>query len=86
MKKGGAERHSRVGEKLNIVTLDAAEQRQRIHRAIAHRAYGIFDDSGSMGREQEDWRQAESAVPRPLCLSHMSLDDSLWPSIGAAHF
>jgi len=86
MKTGGAARNSRVGEKLTIVVLDADEQERRIHAAIARRAYEIFEKRGSGAHEQEDWRQAESELLRPLCLGRMSVDDSLWVSMDATHF
>jgi HSP20 family molecular chaperone IbpA len=86
MKTGGAKRSSIVGEKLNIVVLDADEQERRIHAAIARRAYEIFENRGSGAHEQEDWRQAESELLRPLCLGRMSVDDSLWVSMDATHF
>jgi Protein of unknown function (DUF2934) len=80
------EKHSRAGEKLSIIPLDAHEQERRIHAAIARRAYEIFVNRGSGTHEQEDWRQAESALLRPLCLGRTSLDDSLWLSMDATHF
>jgi hypothetical protein len=86
MKTGGAKRSSIIGEKLNIVVLDADEQERRIHAAIARRAYEIFKIRGSGAHEQEDWRQAESELLRPLCLGRMSVDDSLWVSMDATHF
>ncbi|MGB9464981.1 MAG: DUF2934 domain-containing protein [Candidatus Acidiferrum sp.] len=86
MKPGGAERHSRAGERLNIETVNADEQGRRIHAAIARRAYEIFEKSGSGAHEQEDWRQAESALLRPLCLGRMSIDDSFWVSTDATNF
>ena len=86
MRPQGAEKHTRAGEKLNIVAVDADEQGRRIHEAIAHRAYEIFENRGSGAHEQEDWRQAESALLRPLCLGRMSVDDSLWLNVDAAHF
>lgn len=86
MKPGGAEQHSRAGEKLNIVALNADEQGRRIHAAIARRAYEIFENRGSGAHEEEDWRQAESALLRPLCIGRMSVDDSMWLSMDAIHF
>ncbi len=81
-----AERHSRSGEEVVISAVDANEQERRIHAAIARRAYELFVNRGTGAHEQEDWRQAESALLRPLCLGRMSLDDSLWLSMDAAHF
>ena len=86
MKPCGVEWHSRASEKLNIVAVDADEQGRRIHAAIARRAYEIFENRGSGAHEQEDWRQAESALLRPLCLGRMSVDDSFWVSADATNF
>ncbi|HMD06734.1 MAG TPA: Hsp20/alpha crystallin family protein [Candidatus Acidoferrum sp.] len=86
MKTGALEQHSRVGEKLNIVALDADEQGRRIHAAVSRRAYEIFENCGSGAHEKEDWRQAESALLRPLCLGRMNVDDSVWLSMDATHF
>jgi HSP20 family molecular chaperone IbpA len=66
--------------------MDAAEQERRIHAAIARRAFEIFEDRGIGMHEQEDWRQAESALLRPLCVGRMSVDHSLWVSMDASHF
>ncbi len=86
MMPNGAEKHSRAGEKVNITPVDANEQGRRIHAAIARHAYEIFVNRGSGAHEQEDWRQAESALLRPLCVGRMSIDDSLWLSTDAVHF
>jgi HSP20 family molecular chaperone IbpA len=80
------EKHSRTGEKINVIAVDADEQARRIHAAIARRAFELFEKSGSGTHQQEDWRQAESALLRPLCVGRMSLDDSLWVSMDACHF
>jgi HSP20 family molecular chaperone IbpA len=79
-------RHSRSGERISIEVIDANEQARRIHSAIAQRAFEIFERRGTGAYEQEDWRQAESALLRPLCVGRMSLDHSLWVSMDAAHF
>lgn len=81
-----ANKHSRSGEEVIISAVDANEQGRRIHAAIARRAYELFVNRGSGAHEQEDWRQAESALLRPICLGRMSLDDSLWLSVDATHF
>jgi len=81
-----AEKHSRAGEKIGIATVDAEEQARRIHAAIARRAFEIFEDRGSGAHEEDDWRQAESALLGSFCIGRMSLDDSLWLSMDATHF
>ena len=86
MRLEAAEKHSRIGEKINVVALDADEQRGGISMRSRHHAFEIFQNRGSGGHEQEDWRQAESALLRPLCVGRMSLDDSLWVSMDASHF
>ncbi|MGC1414500.1 MAG: Hsp20/alpha crystallin family protein [Candidatus Acidiferrum sp.] len=86
MRLEAAEKHSRTGEKINVIAVDADEQARRIHTAIARRAFEIFEKSRSGTHQQEDWRQAESALLRPLCVGRMSLDDSLWVSMDACHF
>jgi hypothetical protein len=86
MRLGAAERRPREGEKLNIAAVDPDEQGRRIHEAVARRAFEIFEKGGSGGHGQEDWRQAESALLRPLCLGRMSVDDSIWLSMEATHF
>lgn len=86
MKSRGSERHSNVGEALNIVAVNADEQRRRVHAAIARHAYEIFKNRGAGVHDREDWRQAESAVLQPFCVGRMSVDDSFWVSIDATHF
>jgi len=88
MKLGESERHSIAGERPNpnIVAVNADEQERRIHEAIARRAYEIFKNRGSGAHEQEDWRQAESTILQPFCVGRMTVDDSLWVSMDAAHF
>ena len=86
MRLEAAEKHSRTGEKISIIVVDADEQARRIHAAIARRAFEIFEKSGSGTHQQEDWRQAESALLRPLCVGRMSLDDSLFVSMDACYF
>ncbi len=81
-----AEKRSRATENIGIAAVDAEEQARRIHAAIARRAYEIFENRGSGLHEQEDWRQAESALLQPFCVGRMSLDDSLWVSMDGTHF
>jgi Protein of unknown function (DUF2934) len=77
-----SEKHSRTGEKVKVMAMDAREQERRVQTEIARRAYEIFKSRGSSsGHELEDWRQAEADV---ICLSYygrMVVDAGLW--IGA---
>lgn len=86
MRLAGAVKHSRSGEKLNIVAVEADEQRRRIHEAVARRAFEIFEKRGTGSHQQEDWRQAESALLRPICIGRMAIDDSFWVSADATNF
>lgn len=86
MRLAGAEKHSRAGEKLNIVAVEADEQARRIHEAVARRAFEIFEKRGTGSHELEDWRQAESALLRPICIGRMAIDDSFWVSADATNF
>jgi hypothetical protein len=81
-----SEKHSRAGEKVNIVPMDVAEQVRRLHAVISRRAFEIYENRGPGARQQEDWRLAETALIRPLCIGRMSLEDSLWISANAAAF
>ena len=82
-----AGKHSRTGEQLKVVTVNASEQTRRMQEAVARRAYEIFDSRGSASwHELEDWRQAESEVLRPRCSGQMSLNDTLWIGADAAAF
>lgn len=86
MRLAGAVKHSRSGEKLNIVAVEADEQTRRIHEAVARRAFEIFEKRGTGSHELEDWRQAESALLRPICIGRMAIDDSFWVSADATNF
>lgn len=82
-----ARKHSRAGEQLKVVAVNATEQTRRVQEAIARRAYEIFDSRGSASwHELEDWRQAESELLRPRCSGEMSLNDALWIGADAAIF
>jgi Protein of unknown function (DUF2934) len=57
----------RAGEELKLTIVDADEQTRRIRKAVARRAYAIFESRGSAcWHEREDWRQAESELVNPL--------------------
>jgi len=80
-------KHSRAGEKLKVVAVDASEQRRRVQEAVARRAYEIFESRGSaFWHELEDWRQAEAELVRPCCTGRMSVDGTLWMGADAAIF
>jgi hypothetical protein len=86
MKLTGAVRHSRAGEKLNIAVVAAEEQVTRVHAAVARRAFEIFEKRGTGAHEEEDWRQAEAALLKPVCIGRMVVDGGLWVSVDASHF
>lgn len=80
-------KHSRAGEQLKILTVNANEQTRRVQEAVARRAYEIFDSRGfASWHELEDWRQAESELLRPRCSGQMNLNDALWIGADAAVF
>lgn len=80
-------KHSRAGEQLKIVAVNANELTRRVQEAVARRAYEIFDSRGSASwHELEDWRQAESELLRPPCSGQMSLNDMLRIGADAAVF
>lgn len=58
---------------------NAADCRKRISKAIAKRAYELYECRGrGPGGEQEDWRLAESEVLRPLsCEIRESEDEDM---------
>jgi HSP20 family molecular chaperone IbpA len=82
-----AKKHSRAGEQLKVIPVNASEQTRRVQEAIARRAYEIFDSRGSASwHELEDWRQAESELVRRRCSGQMSLNDTLWIGTDAGIF
>jgi len=82
-----AKKHSRAGEKLKVVGVDAGEQTRRVQEAVARRAYEIFGRRGCASwHELEDWRQAEAELVRPCCSGQMSVDGTLWMGTDAAIF
>ncbi len=82
-----ARKHSRTGEQLKIVAVNASEQTRSVQEAVARRAYEIFESRGAASwHELEDWRQAESELLRPRCFGQMSLNDALWIGADAAIF
>jgi hypothetical protein len=77
--EAAAKKHSRAGEKVKILAVDASEQTRRVQEVVARRAYEIFESRGSAsGHEVEDWRQAESELVRPCFSGRMSVDSTLW--------
>jgi hypothetical protein len=80
-------KRSRVGEKAKLAILSADEQTRRMQRAVARRAYEIFERRGSASwHELEDWRQAEAELLSPLCCGRMTVGDNLWVGTDAAAF
>ena len=72
-------KHSRAGEKIKILAVDASEQTRRVQEVVARRAYEIFESRGSAsGHDVEDWRQAQSELVRPCFSGRMSVDSTLW--------
>lgn len=86
MKPDGAKGHSRDREAITILRVDADEQDRQIHAAIARRAFELFEKQGLGATEREDWRRAETALLRPLCLGRMDLNGSFWVSVNASNF
>jgi hypothetical protein len=86
MKVAGEDKHSRANEKVYIEAVEENEQARRIHAAVARRAFEIFEKRGPGAQEQEDWRQAESGLLKPICIGRMAVDGSLWVSVDASHF
>jgi hypothetical protein len=87
MRLEAARKHSRAGEKLKVVAVNANEQTRRVQEALARRAYEIFDSRGSASwHELEDWRQAESELVRSRCFGQMSLNGALWVGADAGIF
>src|SRR6202521_5951568 len=82
-----ARKHSRTGEQVKVIAVNASEQTRRVQEAVARRAYEIFEIRGSASwHELEDWRQAESELVRPRCSGQMSLNDALWMGADAGIF
>ena len=82
----GTVKPSRAGEKLNISMVGAEEQEQRIHAAVARRAFEIFQKRGTGAHEEEDWRQAEATLLKSVCIGRMVVEGGLWVSVDASHF
>lgn len=72
-------KHSRAGEKIKVLAVDASEQTRRVAEVVARRAYEIFESRGSVsGHEVEDWSHAQSELVRPCFSGRMSVDSTLW--------
>ena len=66
------------GRRLRILAVNPAEQKVRLHEAIARRAYRLFESRGvSPGREGEDWKRAESEIVHPLECGLVTHDDKV---------
>jgi hypothetical protein len=80
-------KHSRTGENVKIMAVDASEQTRRVHEAVARRAYKVFERRGSASwHDLEDWRQAEAELVRPCVSGRMSVDGTLWMGTDAIVF
>ena len=61
-----------------VIAVSAEEQIRRVEKAIANRAYQIFEKRGGMAwHELEDWRQAESELHGNLCFSETTVDHTV---------
>lgn len=61
---------------------NAADWRKSISAAIAKRAYEIYQSQGRRpGRDQENWRLAESEVLQPLCCGILQSKDEIMVSL-----
>jgi HSP20 family molecular chaperone IbpA len=79
--------HTRASERVKLTIIGADEQTRRMQKAVARRAYAIFESRGSASwHELEDWRQAERELVSPLCCGRMTVGDSLWVGADAAVF
>ena len=50
----------------SVETRSVFEQFDRIYNSIARRAFEIFKDDGRLGRDLENWFQAESEILNPV--------------------
>ncbi len=75
------------GRHLKITRVTPEERAGIVQAAIAKRAFQISESRGSEpGHELEDWRRAESEIPRPLNCGFIVLDHSIEVSTDAACF
>ena len=86
MKTKDNEKRSKRSQKAKLTIISANEQMRRVHEAVAHRAYTIFESRSSSMDELEDWRQAENELVRPLCCGRATAGDSLWIGTDAGYF
>lgn len=79
MKLETPHRRTRTSEKVSVTGVSAEEQAQRVHDAVARRAYEIFETHKGAGRQQvQDWAKAESEVMHPFCGGRMPINGNLW--------
>lgn len=77
--EAAGKKHSRAGENIKILAVEASEQTRRVQEEVARRAHEIFESRGSApGHDVEDWRQAESELVRPCFSGRMTVDSTLW--------
>ena len=77
--KGQSQTVVRVKEEPIVTKIgDAADFRKKMSAAIAKRAYEIYQRQGRrLGRDQENWRLAESEILQPLCCGMLHSNDGI---------
>ena len=72
-------RRPKLSESVSVITLSAEEQAQRVHDAVARRAYEISEThKETEPRLDQDWLQAESELIHPFCGGRMPINGKLW--------
>ncbi len=72
-------RRTRSKESVHVMAVGAEEQAQRVHEAVARRAFKIFETHKEAGpQEVQDWARAESEVIHPFCGGRMPINGKLW--------
>lgn len=67
--------------------VDPCEVDQRIHEAVAKKAFQIFERRGrTAGQERQDWTLAESKVVRPLCCGVLETENVVDVAIDLGRF
>ena len=77
----------RTGRGVHIVSVTPAEQRKRVHDAVAQRAFQICQmRKGMPGNPNEDWRRAESEICGALTCGFLVLEDRIHLSTDTKRF
>ena len=72
---------------VKVTYIDAAEQTERIHAAIEHRAYEIFRHRGrGTGHQLDDWQLAEAEVTGKLDFGTTTRDHTILVGLDVADF